>query len=141
MGSKTSPRDSVQVTGAPSLPGLTFRCFRGKLDYPAMVAVIKGSKEVDGLERADTVQDVARFYDNLFNCDPHQDMLFVEVDGDVVGYSRVYWAAGPEGQCYYRHYTHLLPTWRGKGIRRAMLQYSERRLIEIAGGHQETGLR
>ena len=141
MGSSIFPRDSIHVAEAPNLPGLTFRRFRGELDYPVMVAVIEGSKEVDGLERTDTVQDVARFYDNLFNCDPYQDMLFVEVDGEVLGYSRMHWAAGPEGQYYYRHYTYLLPDWRGRGIRRAMLQYSERRLLEIAAGHQEIGPR
>ena len=46
-----------------------------------MVAVIQGSKEVDGLERTDTVDDVARFYDNLVNCDPCQDMLFADMAG------------------------------------------------------------
>jgi hypothetical protein len=46
MGSNISPRDSVHVAGAPNLPGLAFRRFRGELDYPAMVAVIEGSKEV-----------------------------------------------------------------------------------------------
>ncbi len=139
MNQNMPPTDRVRVPGAPPLAGLTFRRFRGELDYPAMVAIIEGSKEVDGLERTDTVEDVARFYDNLVNCDPTQDMLFAEVDGEVVGYSRVMWAVGPEGQRYYRHYTYLLPEWRGKGIRRVMLRHSQRRLVEIATGHQETG--
>jgi mycothiol synthase len=130
---------TIVLADAPTIPGLIFRCFRGELDYPSMVAVIEGSKEVDGLERTDTVQDVARFYDNLVNCDPYQDMLFAEVDGDVIGYSRVMWAVGPEGQRYYRHFTYLLPDWRGTGIRQAMLRHSERRLGDIAAEHQETG--
>jgi ribosomal protein S18 acetylase RimI-like enzyme len=138
MDSKMPPTDRVDVAGAPNLPGLTFRRFRGEPDYPPMVALIEGSKEVDGLERTDTVEDLARFYNNLVNCDPYQDVLFAEVDGDVVGYSRVMWAAGPEGQRHYRHYTYLLPDWHGQEIRRAMLRHSERRLVDIADGHQET---
>jgi hypothetical protein len=62
MESNMTPRESVHVAEVPNLPGLTFRCFRGELDYPAMVAVMEGSKEVDGLERTDTVEDVAWFY-------------------------------------------------------------------------------
>jgi mycothiol synthase len=139
MDSDSSSRDSVDVAGAPDLPGLTFRRFRGERDYPAMVAVMEGSKEADGLERTDTVEGVARFYNNLVNCDPYHDMLFAEVDSKVVGYSRFSWSVGPEGQRYYRHYTHLLPDWRGAGIRRVMLRYSERRLVDIVARHPETG--
>jgi ribosomal protein S18 acetylase RimI-like enzyme len=131
--------DSIRVEGAPQLRGLTFRRFRGEVDYPAMVAVAEGSKQVDGLESTATVEDVARFCQSLVNCDPFQDMLFAEVDGDVVGFSRVTWAVGPDGQRYYRHYAYLLPGWRGRGIRHAMLRHSERRLADIAAGHQQTG--
>jgi ribosomal protein S18 acetylase RimI-like enzyme len=133
-------RNSVHVDGAPQLSGLTFRRFRGETDYPAIVAVMEGSKEVDGLESTTTVADVARAYHNLVNCDPYQDMLFAEVDGDVVGYSLVMWAVRPDGQHCYRHSAHLLPSWRGRGIRRALLRQSERRLAEIAAGHQAPGL-
>lgn len=130
---------SLRIHGAPQLRGLTFRRFRGEPDYPAMVAVAEGSKQVDGLESTATVEDVARFYQSLVNCDPFEDMLFAEVDGDAIGYSAVMWAVGPDGQRYYRHFTYLLPGWRGHGIRRAMLRHSERRLLDIAAGHQETG--
>jgi hypothetical protein len=66
-----------------SNPALDRQCTRalGELDHPAMVAVLEDSKEVDGLERTDTVDDVARFYDNLINCDPYQDMLFADLAG------------------------------------------------------------
>ena len=58
MGSNISPRDSIHVAGAPNLPGLTFRRFRGELDYPVMVAVIEGSKEVD--DRATLVRNLCQ---------------------------------------------------------------------------------
>jgi GNAT superfamily N-acetyltransferase len=97
-----------------------------------MVAVLEGSKEADGLERIDTVEDVARTYDHLINSDPYQDMLFVEVRGGVIGYSRVWWEQEVAGERLYAHFAHLLPAWRGLGIRRAMLRRNERRLREIA---------
>jgi mycothiol synthase len=133
--------DTIVIPDAPAITGLTFRGFRGEVDYPAMVAVIEGSKEADCIERADSVQNVARSYKHLINCDPHRDMLLVEVNGKVIGYSRVWWQQEPSGMRRYTHFTFLLPDWRGKNVRRAMLRYNERRLREIATGHPMDGSR
>jgi mycothiol synthase len=125
----------VQAPVRPHLPGVAFRGFRGAVDYPAMSAVINGSKEADGLEWANSVEDIARSYDHLVNCDPETDMLFAEVKGTTVGYSRVWWSQEAKGTRLYHHFAHLLPEWRGKGIRRALLRRNERRLRQIAAGH------
>ena len=126
---------AIPIPGAPAVPGLVFRRFHGEVDYPAMVAVLERSKETDGLERTDTVEDVARTYGHLINSDPGQDMLFVELGGRVIGYSRVWWELEVQGTRLYAHFAHLLPAWRGLGIRRAMLRHNERRLREIAASH------
>jgi ribosomal protein S18 acetylase RimI-like enzyme len=120
---------------ATDVPGLTFREFRDTEDYAAMVAVIDGSKKVDQVERTQSVEDVARSYEHLFNCDPYRDMLFAEVYGEVIGYNRVWWQQELDGLRRYEHLNFLLPEWRGRGIRRAMLCQNERRLREIAAEH------
>jgi ribosomal protein S18 acetylase RimI-like enzyme len=129
------PGDTIQGLGSPRFPGLRFRRFRGDADYAAMAAVIEGSKDADGIERTDSAEDVARYYQHLTNCDPARDMLFVETDGQVCGYSRVWWQQQPDAARFYRHLAFLLPEWRGKGIRRTMLQYNEQRLREIGSAH------
>jgi ribosomal protein S18 acetylase RimI-like enzyme len=121
--------------GSPRIPGLLFRRFRGDADYAAMAAVIEGSKHADGIERTDSAEDVARYYQHLVNCDPFRDMLFVESDGRVCGYSRVWWEQQPDGDRLYRHLAFLLPERRGVGIRQSMLLHSERRLREIGSAH------
>lgn len=126
---------TITALDAPAIDGLVFRGFRGPADYPAMVAVVEGSKEADQVERATTVEDIARDYNHLINSDPYRDMLFVEMHGEVVGYSRVYWLGLDDGTYSYGHFAALLPAWRGLGIRRAMLQYNEQRLREIATIH------
>jgi mycothiol synthase len=131
----TETQDPIAVPGAPILPGLSFRCFRGETDYPAMLAVIEGSKQADGIERTDSLEDVARAYQNLTHCDPYQDVLFAQVHGQEIGYSRVWWGQGKGGQRLYGHFAFLLPDWRSNGIRRTMLRHNERRLREIAAGH------
>jgi|SRR5690554_896319 ribosomal protein S18 acetylase RimI-like enzyme len=132
---KTEER--IHVVDAPDIPGLTFRHFRGEVDYPAMVAVIQGSKDADGIERVDTVEEIARYYAHLQNCDPYRDMIFAEMNGKVIGYGRVWWAQEANGEkpYIYRLIGWVLPEWRGRGIGTAMLRWQEARLREIARSH------
>ncbi|MGD8490011.1 MAG: GNAT family N-acetyltransferase [Anaerolineae bacterium] len=131
--------DTIALAEAPAQPRVLFRRFRGEQDYPAMLAVIEGSKETDGLDWTDTLADIAHNYQHLTNCDPYQDMLFVEVEGEVVGYSRVWWGQGKADNLLYSHFAFLVPEWRLDEIRRAMLDHNEQRLRTIGGAHQAAG--
>lgn len=124
--------DTIGMPDAPQIPGLTFRTFRGPEDYPAMLAAIDGSKRADGIERTDTLENITRDYAHLTNCDPYRDTLFVEVDGDLAGYSRVWWWDEESGKRIFLHFSFLRPEWRETGIRLTMLRHSEQRLREIA---------
>jgi mycothiol synthase len=132
MSSNIQAIDTITIPDAPEIPGLTFRRFRGPEDYPAMLAVIDGSKAADGIERTDTLEDITHNYAHLINCDPYQDTLFVEMHGKLVGYSRVWWWDERAGKRIFLHFSFLLPEWRETGIRLAMLRYNEQRLREIA---------
>jgi mycothiol synthase len=136
------PIETLLVRGsdAPRVPDLTYRGFLGEVDYPTMAAVIAGSKEIDGLEWTNSVEDIERNYRHLVNSDPEADMLFVEADGEVIGYSRVWWQEEITGKRVYMHFAHLLPEWRGWGIRRTMVLHNEARLREIAAGQPPGGL-
>jgi GNAT superfamily N-acetyltransferase len=123
------------VPEAPNLPGLAFRHFRGEGDYPGMAAVITGSKEADGIEWSQSLEDMARTYRHLVNSDPYEDILIATMNGDTIGYTRVWWDEERDGTRIYQHFAHLLPIWREKGVRRAMVAHNERRLGEIATGH------
>jgi mycothiol synthase len=133
---QNNPRD-IDVPDAPDIPGLAFRMFQGKQDYPAIVNVLEGCKEADQFELTTTVESVARSFKHLHNCDPYKDMLFVEMNGKVIGYTQVWWMEEPEGTRNYIHFAALLPEWRGKGIRRSMLLFNECRAREIAAEHPE----
>jgi len=129
--------EKIQIQDAPKIEGLTFREFRGESDYPKMLAVIEGSKDADKIERTDSIEDLTNNYAYLTNCDPYEDMLFAEVDGEVIAYSRVTWWTEESGNWIYLHFGFLLPEWRRKGIGRAMLRYNQNRLCEIAAEHKE----
>ncbi len=130
-----NPADSLKVR-RPDVIGLRFRRFRGPEDYPMMHAVTTACKNAAGIEYANSLADIARYYAHLVNCDPAQDMIFAEVEGQVVGYGRVWWEREGEGRYLYQQFVHILPAWQGQGIRRAMLRHNERRIAEIAAGHE-----
>jgi GNAT superfamily N-acetyltransferase len=127
--------DSIHVPDTPAVPGLIFRHFRGASDFPRMAAVIAASAAADQIERADTAEDLAAAYAHLGNSDPARDMIFAEVDGQTVGYSRGFWWAEPDGPYLYGLAGFLAPDWRRKGIGRAMLRWVEGRLREVAAEH------
>lgn len=133
--------ERISLQNAPSIPGLSFRRFCGDSDFPKMLTVISGSKKADHIERADTIEQIRNSYSHLVNCDPYQDVLIAEVDGQVIGYNRVSWRLELSGLRIYHHFGFLLPGWRQMGIGRTMLHAAEERLYEIAGEHPQDGPR
>jgi mycothiol synthase len=135
----TLPTDTNQCSWVSGIPGVSFRRFRGASDYANILAVINGSKVADGTERADTLEEIAHAYSHLVNCDPYVDMLFAEVNGKVVGYTRVFWNRNADGEWFGFHLAFLLPEWRGKGIGSTFIQHNEARLQAIAADLIRTG--
>ncbi|MBC7879346.1 MAG: GNAT family N-acetyltransferase [Anaerolineales bacterium] len=107
-----------------------------------MVTVVAASAEADKIERVDTVEDVANGYSHLVNSDPYQDMLFAEVNDEVIGYSRGFWRQEENGPRIYGSTGFLVPAWRRKGIGTSMFRWIENRMRVIADSHaaMESGL-
>jgi mycothiol synthase len=139
MSHKELTKDRINLLESPDIPGMSFRRFRGEEDYGNILKVISGSKEADGIERSDTLENIALYYSHLHNCDPYQDMIFAEVNGEVVGYGRVEWNMNSDGELLGFHLAFLLPAWRRRGIGRAILRHNEGRLREIVGQLREKG--
>lgn len=118
---------------------ITFRPFRGEADYPEICRIITACKDVDRLERADTVEDIARNYAHLHNCDPYRDMLFASGNGQAVGYTRGWWETDGEGNWLGFTLGYVLPEWRGRGIGRTLLNFVENRLRGISLAQIESG--
>ena len=128
-------KEPILLAEAPGIPGLCFRGFRGPGDYPDISSLINRCKQADQVEQVQTVEDVAWFFAHLVNCDPYQDTIFAEIDGQLIGYCRVSWRSDNENRWLYEHRGVLLPEWRRQGIGRAMLHMCQERLLVIAAGH------
>ncbi len=133
----STSHDTIVIPNTPSIPGLAFRRFRGETDYPHMAALIAACKAADNIERSTNVDDIARTYRHLENCDPQTDMLFAEAGGQVIAYGRVFWEELLDGIRIYNLIGFLAPEWRQKGIAAAMWEHGERRLREIAASHPQ----
>ena len=120
--------EQILVPNAPQIPGLVFRRFEGESDFPSMLDVIDCAKIEDDIEEATTLKDITHNYKHLENCDPARDMLMAEVDGKLIGYTRVFWEKQEDGLTFYFTFGKLKPEWRRKGIGTAMYSWTENRL-------------
>jgi mycothiol synthase len=137
----TSSRDRINVQNAPQIPGLSFRRFRTEKDYPQMLEISNACRQADEIKYSTSLEEIANHYEHLVNCDPYQDMIFAEINGQVIGYGRVFWEKLSDGIRVYNLFGNLHPEWRRRGIGTAMLLYNESRLRQIAAEHPQDGPR
>ncbi len=126
----TTVGDEVLVPHRPDVPGLRFRRFRGPDDYPGMVAANQATRDDAGMQEVITIESMANSYDHLVNCDPALDILIVERADRVIGYARVEWRDLTDGSRAFTTICLLEPAERNQGIGRAMLAWSEDRLVK-----------
>jgi len=127
-----NPHPPLPSAEALGIAGLAFRTFRGEVDYPLMLEVIEESKKADRAEWSTSVEDIARDYSHLRNCDPKTDMIFALIDGRPIGYGRTGWEDERKGDRILFLFVNLVPAWRGKGIRAAMVRWLEDRARAVA---------
>jgi mycothiol synthase len=128
---------STQIPWILEYSGLSFRSFNGPEDYPGMVEVIRRCMEADQVKRAITEEDLDTFFKHLNHCDPYEDMLLVEKDGELVAYLRLEWQELSQGQRVYKHIMNIAPEVREIELGIALLNYAESHLEQIAYEHPE----
>jgi mycothiol synthase len=127
---------SADEFGGLIVPGIAFRGFGGESDFAGMAAVINASADADGVELAETAEGIALNYSHLVNCDLRKDFILAEAGGSLVGYARGYWEFCDSDATYvYGMVLNMHPSWKGRGLDRALLSWLELRLGEIAAGH------
>ena len=128
----------------PHQTDVTFRCSRGEVDYPLLLAIMNRSLEADGIARRESLAEMTRRLAPSDRFDPSQDVLISAVDqgngqGKVaIGFSRMHWYTGQEDTRLYCQSSYLLPEWRYGNLWRTMVERNERRLNEIAASHVTT---
>ncbi len=137
MKSKT-----IHIDDAPEIEGLRFRTFAGEEDFPKIQEIVEKASIADEEDHISTLEDIRHDYEHLTNSNPDTDMIFAEVEGETVAYSRVGWyqEEKPNHRIYY-HFVNILPEWRYKGLEDTMAKWCEARLTEIASDHPKDSQR
>jgi mycothiol synthase len=129
--------EEIHVPERPAIVGLRFRHYRGPADHAGMARVNQAVRDDMGALDVVTEESIARQYAALVNSDLHDDLLIVELDGEIAGYARVEWRDAIDGPRYLQTVCLLDPPLRRRGIGSAMLAWQERRLVEIAASFQD----
>jgi ribosomal protein S18 acetylase RimI-like enzyme len=119
---------------------VTFRGYGGESDFVGMVAMLKEQARYDGVDRHDSVDDMANSYRHLTNCDLATDLIIAERAGEIVGYSRVFWwieEATADRVLGFIGWDH--PAVRDLSIQQRLAEWSEARLREVVVEHPYSG--
>lgn len=125
----------IEIKQAPDLPGLNFRGFLGRQDFPHMAEIINAVYQTDAIERRISAEEIESNYGYLQRSDTSQDLIFIEIDGTPVGYGRCMWDKVLDGEYVYSFFIHMKQEWRNHGIGTAVAKHFMRRLTEIASEH------
>ncbi len=116
----------------PPIEGFISRAFQGERDYPKMAAIIQACALEDHSDHVVTEESIRHDYRYLIHCDPYQDMIFAEIDGETVSYGRVYWRDELEGNRIVALIGYVHPRWRRRGIGKWLLSWLEARALQLA---------
>jgi ribosomal protein S18 acetylase RimI-like enzyme len=123
----------------PNIPGIIWRGFQGESDYARIHTVVHACKEADGVQRSDSVEQIANNYTHLHHCNPATDMLMADTVDGLAGYTRVWWAVQGDGTWTGFSIGYVRPECRRKGIGTALLRFGESRLRQIANQLMKSG--
>ena len=128
--------EGSRLRGAPDIPRLRFRGYRGEPDLPGIVEVLTAAHRADSVDYFPTVADLANELDHPINEDPARDLIVAELDGRIVAYARASWAIRDDEYAYMSS-GEVAPAVRRRGIGRALLRAEQDRLGAISAGHRD----
>ena len=121
----------IDLEGAPAIPGLRARRLRDAADYEHLAALMVAANEADQVPWVPTAENLQIEIEGEDGIDAGDDIVIVEVDGQVVADAQV-WRAVRDGTAMFEVSGHVLPEFRRRGIGRALLAANLRRAAERA---------
>lgn len=114
---------------------LVARDFVGGHDHAAVARLLNRRFEELGLDEVVTTRGVEVNYRNLSNCDTDLDMVMIDREGSLVGYTRTDWWQVIGAERKYGVFARTDPSFFGTGLQAAMLDACETRAAQVAQTH------
>ena len=121
----------IQLADAPAIPGLRFRMFDPARDYEAFVALVGEANRIDRIDYLPTVGNLRSDHEHGGEFDPRRDLILAELEGDLIAAAETN-VRTRDGIGVHHVEGWVHPTWRRRGLGRALLHWTERRAAEVA---------
>ena len=130
----STPNIYIDYKPLDTIPGLAFRHFAGENDHVIRLDISNVCKEVNGFDWIITLDDIKN--DELWsaNYDIHQQLIYVELDGEPIGYFGWNWQEEQDGTMVFWPFGNLLPEHWGNDIEELMLRFTEEQCCSVAEG-------
>lgn len=116
------------LENAPHIDGLVFRHFEGEADYPKMLSIFTNLHAVGQISGDATLESLRAEFSNLSNTDPHDDLIYADINEQTVAFCQFHW----ERLVSTREYSYgitfrVAPPWQEKGLEQALIAWGESR--------------
>lgn len=106
-----------------TIAGVTFRELQHAADFRKIADLCNRAALVDGKPYGVTVAQLRAVHTMLTHSDLQTKLVLAELDGEVIGYGRIWWEQTGTGQRIYGQQGVVAPEWRHKGLGRALLRW------------------
>lgn len=124
--------DSIDLPGAPAIPGLRIRTYAGPGDLPALLALHGAVDAADGITYVTTANELRLAHEHATDLDPREHEILVLVGDELVAMSAVEVLDSNDGRLFLISRGRVHPAWRRHGLGETLFSHAERRLSDLA---------
>lgn len=120
-----------------NIKNIVFRTYKSQADLQSMINVLELCSSKDKVDLSSTLESIPStsklkesFVDD--HCNPTQDILIVEYEDRVIGYSKVSWWFENDGTALFLHVEYLIPEFRTTELWQMIIDWVENRIKLIS---------
>ncbi len=121
----------IEFSPGKNTADIRFRRFRGREDFATMSDISIKSWEADHIDFVKTKESYEDEFKHDTHGDPTRNLLFAEANGSVVAFAEASLNQMRQNELLCFQYVHVLPQFRGEGLREALSRFNEKTLREI----------
>jgi len=126
---------TITLREAPAIPGLRFRTIQRPADDAAIARLVNAGMAAHDVPHRLSQAQITNWLDHPSNLDLAADLLFAEVNGEVVAYTEGGWEQDNDGGRNYQVWGQVHPDWERRRLGTTLLHWIEGRQRRLAATH------